>query len=43
MMEVDASIQGLGVIMYQPKPEGKMYPLAYASRLLSNQEEKLKC
>ena len=38
MLETDASIQGLGAILSQSKEDGKLHPLAYASRSLSNPE-----
>ena len=38
MLETDASIQGLGAILSQPKQDGKLHPLSYASRSLSNSE-----
>ena len=38
VLETDASFQGLGAILSQPKPDGKLHPLAYASRSLSNPE-----
>ena len=38
VLETDASIQGLGAILSQPKQDGKLHPLAYASQSLSNPE-----
>ena len=38
VLETDASIQGLGAILSQPKQDDKLHPLAYASRSLSNPE-----
>ena len=38
VLETDASIQGLGVILSQPKEDSKLHLLAYASRSLSNTE-----
>ena len=38
VLETDASIQRLGVILCQPKEDSKLHLLAYASRSLSNPE-----
>ena len=34
-LETDASIQGLGAILSQVQPDGKLHPVAYASRALN--------
>ena len=39
-LETDASIQGLGAILSQPQPDGKLHPVAYASRVLNKAEKK---
>ena len=38
-LETDASIQGLGAILSQPQPDGKLHPVAYASRALNKAEK----
>ena len=37
-METDASIEGLGAILSQKKLDGKLHPVAYASRSTSSAE-----
>ena len=38
-LETDASIKGLGVILSQVQDDGKLHPLAYASRSFSQSEK----
>ena len=38
-LETDASIKGLGAILSQVQDDGKLHPLAYASRSLSQSEK----
>ena len=38
-LETDASIKGLGAILSQVQDDGKLHPLAYASRLLPQSEK----
>ena len=37
-METDTSIKGLRAVLAQDQPDGKPYPVAYASRALSSKE-----
>jgi len=39
VLETDASILGLGAILSQTQEQGKLHPLAYASRSLSKSEK----
>ena len=39
ILETDASILGLGAILSQPQEDGKLHPIAYASRTLSQAEK----
>ena len=39
ILETDASIHGLGSILSQVQSDGKMHPIAYASRALSPSEK----
>ena len=38
-LETDASIQGLGAILSQLQTDGKLHPVAYASRALNKAEK----
>ena len=38
MLETDASIQGLGAVLSQRQADGKIHPIAYASRSLNTHE-----
>ena len=38
-LETDASIQGLGAVLSQPQADGKLHPVAYASRALNKAEK----
>ena len=37
-LETDASIEGLGAVSSQPQADGKLHPVAYASRALNKAE-----
>ena len=37
-VETDASIQGQGAVLSQPQVDGKLHPVAYASRALNKTE-----
>ena len=39
VLETDASIQGLGAVLSQKQADGKLHPVAYASRSLASNEE----
>lgn len=39
-METDASIQGLGTVLSQQKHDGKLHPVAYASRAFNPTKKK---
>lgn len=38
-LETDASIQGLGAVLSQLHPDGKLHPVSYASRALNKAEK----
>ena len=40
VLETDASIQGLGAVLSQKQADGKLHPVAYASRSLASNEER---
>ena len=40
MLHTDASIQGLGAVLEQEQEDGKLHPIAYASRTLNKCEQK---
>ena len=39
MLETDASVQGLGAVLSQTQEDGKLHPVAYASRALNPSEK----
>ena len=38
-LETDASVQGLGAVLSQKQPDGRLHPVAYASRTLNPTEK----
>lgn len=40
VLETDASTKGLGAVLSQEQEDGKLHPVAYASRVLSPQEKR---